>query len=147
MYGTFLLLHSLFRYFVLILLIVLIVKSFMGWRNKSEFTPGDNKISLFTLIATHIQFLLGLIMYFGVSPFVKFGPDTMSDKSTRYWTVEHILIMVIAVVLITVGRSTMKKLPDGPSKHRRLVIFNLIAILLVFIGIATSGRGFFGLPI
>jgi hypothetical protein len=146
MYGTFLLLHSLFRYFVLIMLIVLIVKSLMGWMNKSEFTSGDNKISLFTFIATHIQFTLGLFLYF-VSPFVKFGPDTMSDKSTRFWTVEHILIMFIAIVLITVARSTMKKLPDGPSKHKRLFIFNLIAVIIVIAGVALTGRGFFGLPV
>ncbi|HMJ70065.1 MAG TPA: hypothetical protein VK508_14265 [Cyclobacteriaceae bacterium] len=147
MYGTFLLLHSLFRYFVLIMLVVLIVKSLMGWMNKSEFTSGDNKVSLFTLIATHTQFLLGLILYFFVSPFVKFGPDTMSDKSTRYWTVEHIVMMIIAIALITAARNTMKKLPDGPSKHKRLFIFNLIAVIIVIVGIYTTHRGFFGLPI
>lgn len=147
MYGTFLLLHSLVRYFVMILLIVLIVKSFMGWRNKSAFTGADNKISLFTLIATHTQFFLGLILYFFISPFVKFGPDTMSDPSIRYWTVEHIAMMWIAVILITVARSTMKKLPDGPSKHKRLFILNLIAIVIVILGIFSTHRGFFGLPI
>jgi hypothetical protein len=147
MYGTFLLLHSLVRYFVLIMLVILIVKSLMGWMNKSEFTSVDNKISLFTLIATHTQFLLGLILYFFVSPFVKFGPDTMSDKSIRYWTVEHIAMMMIAVALITAARNTMKKLPDGPSKHKRLFIFNLIAVIVVIVGIYTTHRGFFGLPI
>lgn len=147
MYGTFLLLHSLVRYFVLILLVVLIVKSLMGWMNRSAFTGADNKLSLFTLIATHTQFLLGLILYVFVSPFVKFGADTMSDKTTRFWTVEHITMMLIAVVLITVARSTMKKLPDGPSKHKRLFIFNLIAVVIVVFGIYATHRGFFGLPI
>jgi hypothetical protein len=147
MYGTFLLLHSLVRYFVLILLIVLIVRSLMGWMNKSAFTATDNKISLFTLIATHTQFLLGLILYFVVSPFVKFGPDTMSDASIRYWTVEHITMMMIAIALITAARNTMKKLPDGPSKHKRLFIFNLIAVAIVVLGIYSTHRGFFGLPI
>lgn len=143
MYGTLRILHSLNRYVVLVLLIVLIVKSLMGWLNRSEFKDGDNKISLFTLIFTHIQFLVGLILYF-VSPFVVFGGAR--DRMQTYWTFEHISIMLIAVVLITVGRNTMKKLTDGPSKHKRLFIMNLIAILLIVAGIAMSKRGFFGLP-
>lgn len=144
MYGTFLLLHSVNRYLVLILLIVLIVKSLMGMTSKAEFTSGDNKISLFTLIFTHIQFLLGLILYF-VSPFVVFGGER--DRMQSYWTFEHATLMLVAVVLITVGRSTMKKLADGPSKHRRLFIFNLIALLLIIGSIFMAKRGFFGLPI
>jgi hypothetical protein len=144
MYGTFLLLHSLVRYVLLILLIVLIVKSFMGWTSKATFGAADNKISLFTLIFTHTQFLLGLILYF-VSPFVVFSGER--DRTTTYWTFEHISMMLIAVVLITVGRNTMKKLADGPSKHKRLFIFNLIALIVIIAGVAMSKRGFFGLPI
>jgi hypothetical protein len=147
MYGTFLLLHSLVRYFVLILLIVLIIKSFSGWRSKAAFTGTDNKISLFTLIATHTQFLLGLILYFFASPFVKFGADTMSNRDIRYWTVEHISMMLIAIALITIGRNTMKKLNDGPSKHKRLFIFNLVALVIIIMAVASTHRGFFGLPL
>jgi hypothetical protein len=144
MYGTFLLLHSLVRYVVLILIIVLIVKSLIGWTSKAAFTGADNKISLFTLIFTHTQFLLGLILYF-VSPFVVFSGER--NRMTTYWTFEHITMMLIAVVLITVGRSTMKKLTDGPSKHKRLFIFNLIAVVIIIAGIAMMKRGFFSLPI
>ena len=143
MYATLLLLHSLVRYFVLILIIALIVKSFAGWQGKKEFTGGDNKLSLFTLIATHIQFLLGLILYF-VSPFVVFGGER--DATSRYWTMEHISMMLIAVVLITVARSTMKKMSDGPSKFKRLAIFNTIALVIILAAIAMAKRGFFSFP-
>ncbi|HZY78930.1 MAG TPA: hypothetical protein VFE50_05360 [Cyclobacteriaceae bacterium] len=143
MYYTFLLLHSTVRYFVFILLIVLVVKSLMGMLHKSEFTSGDNKISLFTLISTHTQALLGLILYF-ISPFVVFGGER--DRMQSYWTFEHISVMIVAVVLITVGRSTMKKMTDGPAKHKRLFIMNLIALILIVGSIMASKRGFFGLP-
>ena len=146
MYATFLLLHSLARYIVLVLLIVLIARSLMGMINKSAFSGTDGKISLFTLIATHTQFLLGLVLYF-VSPFVVFSGDTMKDATMRYWTVEHISMMLIAVVLITIGRSTMKKLADGPAKHKRLFIFNTIALVIIIVAIASAKRGFFGLPV
>ncbi|MEI9918622.1 MAG: cytochrome B [Bacteroidota bacterium] len=144
MYSTILLLHSLVRYAVLIMLVVLIVKSLMGWTSKAAFTAGDNKLSLFTFIFTHTQLLLGLILYF-ISPFVVFSGER--DRMASYWTFEHISMMLIAIVLITVGRSTMKKLPDGPSKHKRLFIFNLIALIIIIGSIAMAKRGFFGLPI
>lgn len=144
MYATLLLLHSLVRYFVLILIIALIVKSFGGWQGKKEFTSADNKLSLFTLIATHIQFLLGLILYF-VSPFVVFGGER--DATSRYWTMEHISMMLIAVVLITVARSTMKKMSDGSLKFKRLAIFNTIALVIIIASIAMAKRGFFSLPL
>lgn len=143
MYGTFLLLHSLVRYFVLILLIVLIVKSFTGWQGKKEFTGADNKVSLFTLIFTHIQFLFGLILYF-ISPFVVFGGER--DATSRYWTMEHISMMLIAVVLITVARSTSKRMTDGTSKHKRLFILNTVALVIIIAAIAMAKRGFFSLP-
>jgi hypothetical protein len=145
MYSTFLLLHSIIRYFVLIMLIVLVFKSLAGWLGRAPYTPGDNKISLFTLIMTHTQFLIGVCLYF-MSPFVQFSSETMKDPFARYWTVEHISMMLIAVVLITAGRSTSKKIADGVARHRRLFIMNAIALLIIIAGISMSGRGFFGLP-
>jgi hypothetical protein len=127
------------------MVIVVVFKSLAGWMGKSQYTSNDNKISLFTLILTHTQFLLGLLLYF-VSPFVRFSSETMKDPSTRYWTVEHVSMMLIAVVLITVARSTSKKMPDGVARHRRLFILNAIALAIILAGISMGGRGFFGLP-
>jgi hypothetical protein len=86
-----------------------------------------------------MQLLIGLILYF-VSPFVKFGPDTMSDKTTRYWTVEHILTMLIAVVLITLARTTSKRMTTDEAKHKRMLIFNGIALVIIAATIMMSGR-------
>lgn len=145
MHYTLLLLHSLVRYIVLILLLLVIVRSFTGWQNKKEFTATDNKFSLFLLIATHIQFLLGLILYF-VSPVVIFSGASMKNAVARYWLVEHITAMLIVVVLITVGRSTSKRLAESAAKHKRLFILNIIALVIIIAVIAMmKDRGFFSL--
>ncbi len=143
MYTGLLHTHSSVRYLVLLLLIAVIVKSLLGFTGKKPFVKADNMLSLFLLIFTHIQFLAGLLLYF-VSPFVKFGPDTMSDKFTRYWTVEHIFGMLIAVVLITVARSTSKRMTDDTAKHKRLFILNTIALAIIVIVIVLSGRPLIG---
>lgn len=143
MYTGLLHTHSSVRYLVLLLLIAVIVKSLLGFTGKKPFVKADNMLSLFLLIFTHIQFLAGLLLYF-VSPFVKFGPDTMSDKFTRYWTVEHIFGMLIAVVLITVARSTSKRMTDDTAKHKRLFILNTVALVIIVAVILISGRPLIG---
>ncbi|MBA4058148.1 MAG: cytochrome b [Marivirga sp.] len=131
--------HSLLRYFILIALVVVIVKAVLGLINKQPYGKWDNKLGLYLFIFTHMQLLIGLILYF-VSPFVKFGSETMSDKTTRYWTVEHIMAMLIAVVLITLARTTSKRMTDDAAKHKRMLIFNSLALIIIIATIMMSGR-------
>lgn len=129
--------HSGVRYLVLLLLIVVIVKSLMGLINKSPFAKADNMLSLFLLIFTHIQLLLGLFLYF-VSPRVNFGPEAMTDYY-RYFTAEHITGMLVAVVLITIARSTSKRMTEPAAKHKRLFLFNTIALVIVLVVLVLGG--------
>lgn len=140
MYNIFLLSHSYIRYFIFICLVAVIVKSLIGWLNNKPYTALDNKIGLYLLIFTHLQLIAGLVLYF-ISPFVKFGSETMKDKITRFWTVEHITAMLIVIVLITVARSTSKRMPTDQARHKRLAIFNLIALIIIVGTLAMSGRG------
>ncbi len=137
--------HSVVRYFVLIFLLVVIVRSVMGWQSKSDYTALDDKMSLWLFIFTHTQLLLGLILFM-VSPVVIFSGTSMKDPVARYWLVEHSAMMLIAVILITVARISAKKLSEGVAKHRRLFIFNTLALIIILTAIAQSQRGFFNLP-
>lgn|SRR5690606_27542734 len=139
MYNGLLHTHSLLRYFVLIFLVVVIVMAAIGLANKKPFGKWDNKFSLYLLIFTHMQFLTGLILYF-FSPFVKFGQDTMSVKDTRYWTVEHIVGMLLAVALITIARTTSKRMATDDAKFKRLLIFNVVALIVIVAIISHGGR-------
>ncbi len=143
MYNALLHTHSSLRYLVLLLLIAVVVKSLLGWLNKSSFSKLDNKLSLWLLILTHLQFLAGLFLYF-VSPFVQFSSTTMKDHTTRYWTVEHGFMMLIAIALITVARVSHKKLATDEAKHKRLFILNALALLIMVTAILFSGRGLIG---
>ncbi len=144
LYSNLTLFHSLIRYFVLIFLVIVVVRSYMGWTKKKGFTSMDDKSGLWLLMLTHTQFILGLLLYF-VSPFVKFEGATMKDATLRYWTVEHVAMMLIAVALITVGRVTARKMGDENGKHKRMFIFCAIALVIILAAIGTSGRGFFSL--
>ena len=134
--------HSGLRYLVLVLLLVVIVRSIASFFRNKSFSQLDNALSLGLLITTHIQFLLGLVLYF-VSPSVKFNENTMKDSVLRYWAVEHLVGMLIAVVLITIARSTAKRMTQSLAKHKRLAIFNSIALLIIIATIMQSGRTVF----
>ena len=140
MYTGLLHTHSLLRFFILIALVGVIVMALLGLINKKPYGKWDNKVSLYLLIFTHLQLVAGLILYF-ISDHVKFGADTMKDKFTRYWTVEHTATMFLVVVLITVARITSKKMTSDQAKHKRMLIFNSVALLLIVSILYMSGRG------
>lgn len=142
MHAFILVLHSINRYILLALLLIVLYKALTGWLNKSAYTATDNKLSLFLFISTHTQLLLGLILYF-VSPAVIFSAASMKDKIARYWLVEHIVGMLLAVILISVARISAKKLADNTAKHKRTFILNAVALLFIVVLILQSQRGFF----
>jgi hypothetical protein len=143
MHSLLLITHSVLRYFVLIFLLTVIVRSLMGWLNKSEYATTDTKLGTWLMILTHIQFLVGLGLYV-ISPIVIFSGASMKDPVARYWLVEHLIMMLIAIVLITVGRATAKRLSDSVAKHKRMFVFNAIALVVIVIAIASfKDRGFF----
>ena len=143
-YSFFKYFHSGFRYIVIILVLLAIFQSLAGWLGKKAYTEGNRKINLFALISAHTQFLLGLVLYF-LSPFVRFGAGVMKDAEARYWTVEHITMMLFAIVLITIGHSKSKKIVLPEGKHRTIAIFYSLAFLVVVIAIVQSKRSFFGI--
>lgn len=135
MYPTILALHSILRWVVLILLIVGLIKAFAGWFSRKEYSRGDNKLSLFNMIAMDLNVLLGLLLYLVFSPitnaaFSDFGA-AMKNPEMRFWAVEHILVMLIALLLVHRLRKGIKRDIPDVMKHRKSAIFYLIALVLV----------------
>ena len=127
--------HSMWRYVALIMLLLVIMKAFAGWFGKKDHASGDAKLALFAMIFLHIQLLTGLILYF-ISPAVNFGPMAeMMKMPNRFWTVEHIAIMIVAVIVITIGRKFALKAADSQGKHKRTALIYLAGLVIIFISI------------
>ena len=130
MYTGLLHLHNLLRWVILIFLVISIVQSISAKSGKPA--AGLKKTSLFLLISTHITFLIGLYQYFaGPSGFKIFQAysmgEIMKNSALRFWAVEHITGMLIAIILITIGRGKVKK--TQYSSATWLFIIALILIL------------------
>jgi len=111
-------------------LIVAIIKSFAGWFGKKEYNKSDNMIALMLLSVTHLQLVFGIIMYF-VSPKIVSMGEAMKDGASRFWVVEHGSIMLIAIVLITLGRVLSKKAATSELKFKKGAIFYTIAFVFI----------------
>ena len=148
MYNGLVHLHSAWRYVVVILLVVSIIKAFSQWFSGNAFTPTDKKIYLFTLISVHIQLLVGLVLYF-ISPYVQLGDmaAAMKDPQLRFWTVEHITTNIIGIILITIGYATAKRVAADKAKFTRIAVFYLIGFILIMSAIpwpwSRVARGWF----
>jgi len=122
--------HSALAYLLLAGLIVAIVYAIAS-RGKA-FTAGSRKIALVGLICAHLQFLLGLLLYF-ISPLgaANLSGAAMKDKVSRLYIVEHPLTMLIAVILVTIGYSRAKRLTIDSKKYNSIIIFYGIGLIFM----------------
>jgi hypothetical protein len=151
MYATLLVLHSLFRWVVLVAAAIAIVRAFGGWTGRRSWTPLDDRVGRQFVLFFDLQFLVGLILYAGVSPitsaaFADFGA-AMQDSILRFFAVEHVSGMLIGIVLAHIGRARLRKATDDVAKHRTAAIFFTLALIVVLISIPwpfmPAGRPYF----
>lgn len=145
MYNGLLHAHSGLRWVALILILVAIANAAKS-QNSGRYEKKDKMINLFTMIVMHIQLLIGLVMYF-MSPKVAFVEGWMSSDTAggmyRFFGVEHIFGMIVAITLITIGRSKAeKKLKGTRDKHRRILINYTLGLLIILATIPWPFRGF-----
>ncbi len=126
--------HSGLRWVVLLLLIAAIFKALIKWRSNAPFTEGDRKLNLFTMISAHVQFLLGLVLFF-ISPKVNLSGLDMKNPIERFFTMEHSVMMILAIVLITLGYTKSKKAVEENKKFKTAFTYFLIALLVLIAGI------------
>jgi len=134
MYQGLLHAHSGLRWIVLVLIIWALYKSITGWVGKKEYQKSDRISALLALIFTHIQLLIGLGLYF-ISPKVSFESGVMENALIRFYTVEHMSMMIAAIILITIGFSTAKRLEDAVAKHKRVAIMYGIGLVIIIASI------------
>lgn len=132
--------HSILRWLVLITLVYAIFRAFKGKQSQSAYASADNQAGLFAMISCDIQLLIGLILYFvgglGLKNIQANGMGfVMSNAMSRFFAVEHISMMLLAIVLVHIGRSRSKKAATDGAKHNTVFIFYTIALVLILASI------------
>lgn len=127
--------HSYWAYIVLIILIFAVVNAIVGLNSKKEFSAKDLKISLFALITSHIQLIIGFIAYYTSEYYLIMREagmgEVMKNSDLRKILVEHPLVGIIAITLITIGFSKHKKKTTDAAKFKTIAIFYGVALILI----------------
>lgn len=126
--------HSGLRWVALILLVMAIINA--GRKQSSgKYEKSDKMLNPFAMIILHVQLLIGLGLYF-FSGKVNFSSGWMKSSMFRFFGMEHLLLMLIAIAVVTMGRSKAeKKLKGTRDKHRKIMISYTIGLILILISI------------
>lgn len=138
MYPTVLALHSLVRWLVVLALVFALYKAYSGWFSKKTFTKSDNTARLWAVLFVHIEFIIGLVLYF-TSPIIEFFrsnfKEAVQQKDVRFLGMEHSVMMLIAVILITIGSAKAKRKGTDTEKFKTLAIWFTIGFIIILVSV------------
>ncbi|MEI8048706.1 MAG: hypothetical protein WCI92_15095 [Bacteroidota bacterium] len=135
LYSVTLFLHSWNRWLILVAGVIVLAAAVKGLSSKSDYSPFQKRWALIFMSSLHLQLLVGIIMYFFLSPytaqaFSNFG-GAMKDSVLRFWAVEHTFVNIVAIGLAQTGSILVKKRKDAAGKNKRTLIWTGIALLLI----------------
>ena len=142
MYSSLLLVHSWLRWLVLLAGLVAVFRALEGWSGTRAWSRADDRAGFWFIMALDVQLLLGVALYFFLSPFTSealgdFGA-AMKNPGLRYWAIEHPFGMLIGMTLAHIGRARVRKSP-AQRKHRVAAIFFGLALLIILASIPWPG--------
>jgi len=131
-------LHSFFRWILLLSLIYAVFRGIKSWFGDKSFTQTDNMLRQYTASLSHLQLLIGVWLYFispSISYFLSNFKEAVHIKNIRFFAMEHSLMMVIAILIVTVGSIVTKRMKTPEGKIKSQVIFFGLALLIIFVSI------------
>jgi low temperature requirement protein LtrA len=126
--------HSGLRWILILAFLFTLVMLFRAAFGGKGVHAAARKSALFTMIVTHVQLIIGLVLYF-ISPLVMFSSASMKNHVLRFYLVEHISLMLIAIALVTIGYSVGKKAVDPVAGSRKTFVYYLFGFLLILVSI------------
>lgn len=141
MYSFLLALHSLTRWLVLVSLLYSIFIAYRGWASEKPFTKADNIIRTVTTTIAHTQLVIGVWLYC-ISPVVSyflhhFGA-AIHERQIRFFGMEHITMMIIAITVLTIGSANAKRKPTDQQKFKTMAVWFTVALVIILSSIPWS---------
>ena len=114
-------LHSLWRWVVLLVVTVALVRGLIGWLRSRAWTSNDRVLAVVAVSALDIQLILGLLLY---------GTNKSSNAGT-FIAYIHPLVMLAAIVVAHITSSRIRKTTEARGKFRTLAIGLIVAVFLI----------------
>ncbi len=139
LYPIFLTVHSILRWLVILTALFAIIRASTGISFRRGFMGMDNRAGLLYTSFLDLQVLVGIILYLFLSPTTTHALQNFSSISgnptAMFFTVEHVVAMIIAAVVAHIGRSLSRKAPTAVQKHRRAAIWFGISLIIILLAI------------
>ena len=136
MYTFFLHLHSGIRWLILLAMIFVIVRSLIGTFSDKRYSKLDKTTAGISMGLIHFQLVLGCILYFFLSPITKDLSFAMNTSEERFWNIEHLVIMILAVVFAQIGQSKRKRIKNNSQRKFKIqFVFFSLSLLFMLWGI------------
>ncbi|MCB0649569.1 MAG: hypothetical protein KDC49_23030 [Saprospiraceae bacterium] len=130
--------HSIFRWLVLLSLIYSIYRACKGYLSQSSFSRTDNAIRHWTATIAHLQLVIGMVLY-TQSPIVKYFwhnfNEAVENLDSLFFGLLHIVLMLLAIVILTIGSSLAKRQPTDQEKFKTMLVWFSISLLIILIAI------------
>ena len=136
MYQSLLYIHSWSRWFVIVFGLIAVYRAYVGWTSRRPFLSADNGVGASFSGFMWLQVLIGLGLYFGLSPWglnAMKQAGAMKDPTKRFFGLEHVVVMILAAIVAQVGRIVVKKTADATRKHKKALAYFGVALVLVLI--------------
>lgn len=149
MYSTLLFLHSIVRWMVLASLLLAIFRAYKGWFLKKRFSKFDNAARHWAATIAHTQLVIGFLLYF-VSPIIEYFRHSYKEavhlREIRFFGMEHSLMMLTAIIIITIGSAKAKRRQTDTQKFKTMAIWFSVALLIILIMIPWGFSPFVSRP-
>ena len=143
MYSAFLIIHSVVRWVVVLAGLVVLARAISGITGRRDWKPSDNAAVKLFSISLDIQFVIGLLLYVWLSPFIRDAwadmAATMRNAPLRFFAVEHLTGMIVGIALAHIGKSKIGKAADAAAKHKLAAIFFGLAMVAILLSIPWPG--------
>jgi heme A synthase len=141
MYPIVLAIHSLARWFVLTSLLIAIFQAYKGWFTNKPYSKFDNSVRHITATIAHIQLIIGLWLYF-ISPIIDYFlhnyKEAVHQREIRFFGMEHNLMMLTAIIIITIGSAKAKRKPTDKEKFKTMALWFAVGFLIILLSIPWS---------
>lgn len=125
--------HSGLRWLALALLVIAIINALSN-KNKISYAKKDKMINLFAMVTLHIQVTIGIVVAF-LSGKINYSNGWMKNPMFRFFGMEHILLMVSAAILITIGRKKAEKIENLSQRNSKIALWYTFVLILILAGI------------
>lgn len=144
MYQAILHTHSGLRWIVLILIVAAIFNALTA-KGRTEYSKKDRLLNLFAMVSMHLQVVIGVILSLTTEK-VFYHEGWMKSSASRFFGMEHILMMLIAAVVLTIGRKKAEKSEDLAKRNKTIVLWYSIGLIIILAAIPWPfrfGNGWF----